>query len=102
VEWVEFNYKTLLGHQLICTGTTGRLVEETLLRMLEPEERLELEIIKLRSGPLGGDQQLGSMIAEGKIDMLIFFWDPLQPHSHDTTTSEHGSIDVPVAAGARP
>jgi methylglyoxal synthase len=83
VEWVEFNYKTLLGHQLICTGTTGRLVEETLLRMLEPEERLELEIIKLRSGPLGGDQQLGSMIAEGKIDMLIFFWDPMQPQPHD-------------------
>jgi methylglyoxal synthase len=83
VEWVEFNYKTLLGHQLICTGTTGRLVEETLLRMLEPEESLELEIIKLRSGPLGGDQQLGSMIAEGKIDMLIFFWDPMQPQPHD-------------------
>jgi methylglyoxal synthase len=83
VEWVEFNYKTLLGHQLICTGTTGRLVEETLLRMLEPAEELELEIIKLRSGPLGGDQQLGSMIAEGKIDMLIFFWDPMQPQPHD-------------------
>ena len=83
VEWVEFNYKTLLGHQLICTGTTGRLVEETLLRMLEPKEELEMEIIKLRSGPLGGDQQLGSMIAEGKIDMLIFFWDPMQPQPHD-------------------
>jgi methylglyoxal synthase len=83
VEWVEFNYKTLLGHQLICTGTTGRLVEETLLNKLEPEEKLEFEIIKLRSGPLGGDQQLGSMIAEGKIDMLIFFWDPMQPQPHD-------------------
>ena len=83
VEWVEFNYKTLLGHQLICTGTTGRLVEETLLRKLEPGEELELDIIKLRSGPLGGDQQLGSMIAEGKIDMLIFFWDPMQPQPHD-------------------
>ena len=53
VEWVEFNYKTLLGHQLICTGTTGRLVEETLIRKLEPGEELELDIIKLRSGPLG-------------------------------------------------
>ena len=82
-EWVEFNYKTLLGHQLICTGTTGKLVEETLLKNLEPDERMEMEIIKLRSGPLGGDQQLGSMIAEGKIDMLIFFWDPMQPQPHD-------------------
>jgi methylglyoxal synthase len=83
VEWVEFNYKTLLGHQLICTGTTGRLVEQTLLNMLEPGEEVENEIIKLRSGPLGGDQQLGSMIAEGKIDMLIFFWDPMEPQPHD-------------------
>jgi methylglyoxal synthase len=83
VEWVEFNYKTLLGHQLICTGTTGRLVEETLIKKLQPGERMEMEIIKLRSGPLGGDQQLGSMIAEGKIDMLIFFWDPMQPQPHD-------------------
>jgi methylglyoxal synthase len=82
-EWVEFNYKTLLGHQLICTGTTGKLVEETLLKNLEKDERMEMEIIKLRSGPLGGDQQLGSMIAEGKIDMLIFFWDPMQPQPHD-------------------
>ena len=83
VEWVEFNYKTLLGHHLICTGTTGRLVEETLLRKLEPGEKMGFEIMKLRSGPLGGDQQLGSMIAEGKIDMLIFFWDPMQPQPHD-------------------
>lgn len=83
VEWVEFNYKTLLDHHLICTGTTGRLVEETLQRKLEPGETLGFDIIRLRSGPLGGDQQLGSMIAEGKIDMLIFFWDPMQPQPHD-------------------
>jgi len=83
VEWVQFNYKTLLGHQLICTGTTGRLVEETMKKKLEHKEVLEKEIIKLKSGPLGGDQQLGSMIAEGKIDLLIFFWDPMQPQPHD-------------------
>ncbi len=83
VEWVQYNYKTLLGHQLICTGTTGKLVEETLLSKLEPGEVLEKPIIKLKSGPLGGDQQLGSMIAEGKIDLLIFFWDPMQPQPHD-------------------
>lgn len=83
VEWVEFNYKTLLGHQLICTGTTGRLVEETINRKLEKEEQITFEIVKLKSGPLGGDQQLGAMISEGLIDLLIFFWDPMQPQPHD-------------------
>ena len=83
VEWVEFNYKTLLGHQLICTGTTGRLIEETILGKLEKHEEMEHQIIKLKSGPLGGDQQLGAMISEGKIDLLIFFWDPMQPQPHD-------------------
>jgi len=83
VEWVEFNYKTLLGHQLICTGTTGKLVEETIKEKLEKHEHIEHEIIKLKSGPLGGDQQLGALIAEGKIDILIFFWDPMQPQPHD-------------------
>jgi methylglyoxal synthase len=83
VEWVEFNYKTLLGHQLICTGTTGRLVEETLLQKLEEDEEITYSIVRLKSGPLGGDQQLGALIAEGKIDLLIFFWDPMQPQPHD-------------------
>lgn len=83
VEWVEFNYKTLLGHQLICTGTTGKLVEETIIHKLEEEEKITFEILKLKSGPLGGDQQLGAMIAEGQIDLLIFFWDPMQPQPHD-------------------
>jgi methylglyoxal synthase len=83
VEWVEFNYKTLLGHQLICTGTTGKLVEETILNKLEVEEEISFDIVKLKSGPLGGDQQLGAMISEGKIDLLIFFWDPMQPQPHD-------------------
>jgi len=83
VEWVEFNYKTLLGHHLICTGTTGKLVEETILGKLEEEEKITFDILKLKSGPLGGDQQLGALIAEGKIDLLIFFWDPMQPQPHD-------------------
>ena len=83
VEWVEFNYKTLLGHHLICTGTTGKLVEETIMNKLEEAEKITFDIIKLKSGPLGGDQQLGAMIAEGKIDLLIFFWDPMQPQPHD-------------------
>lgn len=83
VEWVEFNYKTLLGHRLICTGTTGKLVEETILNKLEDEEKITFEIVKLKSGPLGGDQQLGALISEGRIDLLIFFWDPMQPQPHD-------------------
>ena len=82
-EWVEFNYRTLLGHQLICTGTTGRMVEETIGKMFEKGETFVSPIIRLKSGPLGGDQQLGSMISEGLIDMLIFFWDPMQPQPHD-------------------
>lgn len=83
VEWVEYNYGTLLSHHLICTGTTGKLVEETLKSKLTGDEEMKFAITKLKSGPLGGDQQLGAMIAEGNIDLLIFFWDPMQPQPHD-------------------
>lgn len=83
VEWVEWNWKILLRHKLICTGTTGRLVEEALKRMHDEESRQHMAITRLRSGPLGGDQQLGAMIAEGNIDILIFFWDPMQAQPHD-------------------
>ena len=80
VEWVEWNWKLLLGHKLICTGTTGRLVEETILKKIEKGQSLKHSIVKLKSGPFGGDQQLGAMIADGQIDLLIFFWDSMQPH----------------------
>ena len=85
VEWVEWNWQELMHHKLICTGTTGRLVEEALLKKsLETNgSAAKLDITKLKSGPLGGDQQLGAMIADGKIDMLIFLWDPMQPQPHD-------------------
>ena len=85
IEWVEWNYEVLLGHNLICTGTTGRKMQETLSKKLIKEHvETELkEITILKSGPLGGDQQLGAMITEGKVDILIFFWDPLEPHPHD-------------------
>jgi methylglyoxal synthase len=73
LEWAEFNRDILLQHELYATGTTGMLLEQA----------LEVSIHKLKSGPLGGDQQIGAKIAQQEIDMLIFFWDPLQPHPHD-------------------
>ena len=73
LEWVKFNQESLRQHDLCATGTTGRLLEEA----------LEIEITKLQSGPLGGDQQVGAKVAGGEIDLLIFFWDPLEPQPHD-------------------
>lgn len=73
LEWAEYNRSLLLQHELYATGTTGMLLEQA----------LEVSIHKLKSGPLGGDQQIGAKIAQQEIDMLIFFWDPLQPHPHD-------------------
>jgi len=83
IEWAEWNYEVLIHHQLVSTGTTGRLVEEAIIKRLTDEDANDFEIMKLKSGPLGGDQQLGAMIAEGKIDLLIFLWDPMQPQPHD-------------------
>ena len=78
MEWVQWNYEVLLGHNLICTGTTGRKLEETLREKIAAEKSpAELKrITLLKSGPLGGDQQLGSLITEGRIDILIFFTAP--------------------------
>lgn len=73
IEWAKWNRPILIDHDLFATGTTGTLLEE----------ELGIGIVKLQSGPLGGDQQMGAMIAEGEIDMLVFFWDPLQPQPHD-------------------
>lgn len=73
LEWVSLHRETLAKHKLYATGTTGRiLIEET-----------GLAITRFKSGPLGGDQQVGAHICEGRIDMVIFFWDPLAPHPHD-------------------
>ncbi len=83
VEWADWNWRLLLGHQLICTGTTGRLVDEALARRVDADHPLTHPMIRLKSGPFGGDQQLGAMIADGQVDVLIFFWDPMQPQPHD-------------------
>jgi len=73
VDWARYNKDRLSRHKLFATGTTGTMLME----------KLDLKIHKFRSGPLGGDQQVGAHIAEGKIDSMIFFWDPLSPHPHD-------------------
>lgn len=73
MEWAEFNKATLARHELIATGTTGRLLEASLDRPVK----------QLLSGPLGGDQQIGAMISEALIDVLIFFWDPMEAQPHD-------------------
>src|SRR5580693_9996860 len=73
LEWARFNRGTLSGHELWATGTTGALLAH----------ELGLTVDRFFSGPLGGDQQVGAAIAEGRIDFLIFFWDPLEPQPHD-------------------
>jgi methylglyoxal synthase len=82
IEWVAFNRHILLKHNLVCTGTTGKLVESALIHD-DIMESAEANIRLLKSGPLGGDQQLGSLICDGKIDVFIFFWDPMQAQPHD-------------------
>ena len=73
LEWAKFNKHRLAEHEIYATGTTGRVLEQ----------ELEIHITKLQSGPLGGDQQIGSKIVEGDIDFIIFFWDPLEAQPHD-------------------
>lgn len=81
VDWVDANKSILALHEITATGTTGRLVEEALNNNLPESERVNVR--KLKSGPLGGDQQLGAFIADGTIDMVVFFWDPMTQQPHD-------------------
>jgi methylglyoxal synthase len=73
IDWAIYNKAALARHELIATGTTGKMMEEALDRSVK----------KLLSGPLGGDQQIGAMIAEGNVDVLVFFWDPMEAQPHD-------------------
>ena len=73
LRWAEFNVGQLRHHQLSATGTTGTMLEY----------ELGLNVHRFLSGPLGGDQQIGAKIAEGEIDVVFFFWDPLEPQPHD-------------------
>lgn len=74
LDWAEYNKQVLIQHELIATGTTGTILEE----------RLDTTVKKLFSGPLGGDQQIGALIAEEKVDFLVFFWDPMEALPHDS------------------
>jgi len=73
LSWARFNHGTLSKHELYATGTTGSVLSQ----------ELGLDITRFLSGPLGGDQQVGAAIVEGRIDFVIFFWDPLEPQPHD-------------------
>jgi len=97
LQWVEHNKKILKDHRLICTGTTGKLVTNSLYGLNTDNSRVK----RLKSGPLGGDQQMGSRISSERIDMLIFFWDPMaaQPHDPDIKALLRLSVlyNVPTA-----
>jgi methylglyoxal synthase len=91
LDWAAYNRGTLVRHELFATGTTGaRLIHE-----------LGLDVTRFKSGPLGGDQQIGAAIVEGRLDMVIFFWDPLeaQPHDPDVKALLRIAVvyDIPIA-----
>lgn len=91
VEWAKTHYQELSQHLLFGTGTTGALIQR----------ETGLKITCFKSGPLGGDQQIGAKIVDGEIDVLIFFWDPMSPHPHDVDVKALLRIavvyDVPIA-----
>ena len=91
IEWARYNRRLLAMHDLVGTGTTGTMLQR----------ELGLPVTCLQSGPLGGDLQIGAMIADGSVDFLVFFWDPLEPQAHDTDVKSLLRIavvwNIPVA-----
>ena len=91
LDWARYNVGTLRRHELFATGTTGALLTG----------ELGLQVTRFLSGPLGGDQQVGAGVAEGRIDFVLFFWDPLEPQPHDVDVKALLRIavvyNVPVA-----
>jgi methylglyoxal synthase len=73
LEWAKYNQERMAKFEIVATGTTGKLLEK----------ELKMKVNAVQSGPLGGDMQIGAQITEGRIDLLIFFWDPLEPLPHD-------------------
>ena len=89
-DWMSCNWHTLAKHKLVCTGSTGKLVEKALLEKSDQS----VDLHRLKSGPLGGDQQLGAMISEGQVDLLIFLWDAISVQPHDVDVKALLDIDV--------
>jgi methylglyoxal synthase len=91
LEWADYNSELLAEHMLYATGTTGRMLGD----------KLGLRVTCFQSGPLGGDQQIGALIAAGKLDLLVFFTDPMQPQPHDPDVKALIRIavvwDIPIA-----
>ncbi|MHC1706674.1 MAG: methylglyoxal synthase [Bacteroidales bacterium] len=78
IQWVEHNSETLAQNKLVCTGTTGGLIEKTL-----QDKKIAPDIIKMNSGPMGGDAQIASLVVEGKIDLCVFLIDDLSANPHE-------------------
>lgn len=78
-DWMSCNWHTLAKHKLVCTGSTGKLVEKALLEKSDQS----VDLHRLKSGPLGSNQQLGAMISKGQVDILIFLWDAISVQPHD-------------------